>query len=140
MSWPSTPPVAAIVTERRDQGEDAAELVEVDYEPLEILLDVETSVASSTLLYANAGSNAVFDSTALGMPGMTDDSFFEGCDVLVTQRLVNQRVAPCPLEVRGSAAALVDGRLHQWLSTQHVHGAHQSITAVNGAGLGGDEP
>jgi carbon-monoxide dehydrogenase large subunit len=125
-------PVAAIVTERRDQGEDAAELVEVDYEPLEVLLDVETSVASSTLLYANAGSNAVFDSTALGMPGMTDDSFFEGCDVLVTQRLVNQRVAPCPLEVRGSAAAWVDGRLHQWLSTQHVHGAHQSITAVNG--------
>jgi aerobic carbon-monoxide dehydrogenase large subunit len=127
-------PVAAIVTERRDQGEDAAELVEVDYEPLEALLDVETSVASSTLLYPNAGSNAVFDSTLLGMPGMTDDSFFEGCDVLVTQRLVNQRVAPCPLEVRGSAAAWVDGRLHQWLSTQHAQGAHQSITAANGVG------
>jgi aerobic carbon-monoxide dehydrogenase large subunit len=125
-------PVAAIVTERRDQGEDAAELVEVDYDPLEVLLDVETSVASSTLLYPNVGSNAVFDSTALGMPGMTDDSFFEGCDVLVKQRLVNQRVAPCPLEVRGSAAAWVDGRLHQWLSTQHAHGAHQSITAANG--------
>ena len=124
-------PVAAIVTERRDQGEDAAELVEVSYEPLEVLLDVETSVASSTLLYPNAGSNAVFDSTVLGMPGMTDDSFFEGCDVLVTQRLVNQRVAPCPLEVRGSAAAWVDGRLHQWLSTQHAQGAHQSITAAN---------
>ena len=84
-----------------DQGEDAAELVEVDYEPLEVLLDVETSVASSTLLYPNAGSNAVFDSTALGMPGMTDDSFFEGCDVIVTQRLVNQRVAPCPSRCAG---------------------------------------
>jgi carbon-monoxide dehydrogenase large subunit len=125
-------PVVAIVTERRDQGEDAAELVEIDYEPLEVLLDVETAVASSTLLYPNAGSNAVFDSTALGMPGMTDDSFFEGCDVVVTQRLVNQRVAPCPLEVRGSAAAWVDGRLHQWLSTQHAHGAHQAVTAANG--------
>ncbi len=125
-------PVVAIVTERRDQGEDAAELVEIDYDPLEVLLDVETAVGSSTLLYANAGSNAVFDSTALGMPGMTDESFFEGCDVVVTQRLVNQRVAPCPLEVRGSAAAWVDGRLHQWLSTQHAHGAHQAVTAVNG--------
>ena len=30
-------PVAAVVTQRRDQGEDAAELVEVDYEPLEVL-------------------------------------------------------------------------------------------------------
>jgi len=125
-------PVVAIVTQGRDQGEDAAELVEIDYEPLEVLLDVETAVASSTLIYPNAGSNAVFDSTALGMPGMTDDSFFDGCDVVVTQRLVNQRVAPCPLEVRGSAAAWVDGRLHQWLSTQHAHGAHQAVTAANG--------
>ena len=34
----------------------------------------------------------------------------------MSERLVNQRLAPCPLEVRGSAAAWVDGRLHQWLS------------------------
>jgi carbon-monoxide dehydrogenase large subunit len=125
-------PLAAIVTERREQGEDATELVEVDYEPLEVLLDVEAAVGSGTVLYPNAGSNAVFDSAALGMPGISDDSFFEGCDVVLTQRLVNQRVAPCPLEVRGSAAAWVDGRLHQWLSTQHAHGAHPSVTAANG--------
>ena len=78
------------------------------------------SRASSTHLYPAAGSNVVFDSTALGMPGLTDESFFEGCDVVVKERLVNQRLAPCPLEVRGSAATWVDGRLYQWVSTQHA--------------------
>ncbi len=125
-------PLAAIVTERKDQGEDAAELIEVDYEPLEVLLDVEAAAASSTHLYPAAGSNVVFDSTALGMPGLTDESFFEGCDVVVSERLVNQRLAPCPLEVRGSAAAWVDGRLHQWVSTQHAQGARESLAAANG--------
>ena len=88
--------------ERRDQGEDAAELVEVDYEPLEVLLDVETSVASSTLLYPNAGSNVVFDSTALGHARHDRRLVLRG---LRGRRhasdFVNQRVAPCPLEVRG---------------------------------------
>ena len=125
-------PLAAIVTERRDQGEDAAELVEVDYEPLEVLLDVEEARRARRTLYPAAGSNVVFDSTALGMPGLTDESFFEGCDVVVKERLVNQRLAPCPLEVRGSAATWVDGRLYQWVSTQHAQGAREALAAANG--------
>jgi carbon-monoxide dehydrogenase large subunit len=47
------------------------------------------------------------------------DDFFDGCDVVVRQRIVNQRVAPCPMEVRAAAAAWgPDGRLTQWASTQ----------------------
>ena len=65
----------------------------------------------------------VFDTTVLGMPDNTGDAFFEGCEVVVKGRFLNQRVAPCPLEVRGSAVAWVDGRLHQWLSTQGAQGA-----------------
>jgi carbon-monoxide dehydrogenase large subunit len=66
------------------------------------------------------------------MPGVTDDSFFEGCDVVVRHRVLNQRVAPCPLETRNSAAAWVDGRLYQWLSTQHAQGARDAIKTANG--------
>ena len=47
-------------------------------------------------------------------------------------RTVNQRVAPCPLEVRNAAVAWDDGKLVQWLSTQHAHGAHDTVTAANG--------
>jgi len=47
--------------------------------------------------------------------------------VVVKGRYVNQRVAPCPLEVRGSAVAWVDGRLYQWISTQHAQGVRDQI-------------
>ena len=129
-------PIAAVITEHRDQGEDAAEAVIVDYEVLEALIDMEAAAASSTLLYDAAGSNVVFDSTALGMPDMTGDALFADCEVVVKGRFVNQRVAPCPLEVRGSAAAWVDGRLYQWLSTQHAQGARDAIVASNGLEAG----
>ncbi len=124
-------PLAAIITERREQGEDAAEAVIVDYDVLESLVDMEQAMTSSTLIYDAAGSNVVFDTTALGMPENTGDAFFEGCDVVVKGRFVNQRVAPCPLEVRSSAVAWSDGRLHQWLSTQGAQGAKDTIAKTN---------
>ena len=73
------------------------------------------------------GSNVVVDSTVWGMPGVTGDEFFADCEVVVKGRYVNQRVAPCPLEVRGSAVAWVDGRLYQWISTQHAQGVRDQI-------------
>jgi carbon-monoxide dehydrogenase large subunit len=124
-------PIAVILTEFADQGEDAVERVIVDYDTLEVLVDVEAAMTSSTLIYEECGSNVVFDSTALGMPDNTGDAIFEECEVVVKGRFVNQRVAPCPLEVRGAAAAWVDGRLYQWLSTQHAQGARDEVKKAN---------
>ena len=114
-SPPSSPRPAA-------QATDAAEAVVVDYDVLDAVVDPEEALTSSTHLYEAAGGNAVFDSTALGAPDLTGDEFFADCEVTASGRFVNQRVAPCPLEVRGSAAAWIDGRLHQWVSTQHAQG------------------
>jgi carbon-monoxide dehydrogenase large subunit len=130
-------PVAAIVTENRQQGADAIEQVIVEYEVLEALVDPEAAMSSTTLIYEGVGSNIVFDTTALGMPDNTGVEYFADCAVVVTGRFVNQRVAPCPLEVRGSAVAWVssdDGstRLYQWLSTQGAQGARGSLLAANG--------
>ncbi len=124
-------PIVAIVSETREQGEDAAETVIVDYDVLPALVDMEAALTSSTLIYEEAGSNAVFDSTALGAPDLTGDEFFAKCDVVVSEKINNQRVAPCPLEVRGSAVAWVDGRLYQWLSTQHAQGARDVLAGIN---------
>ena len=85
-------------------------------------------MTSTDLIYEGAGSNVVFDTTALGMPANTDD-FLAGCEVTVTGRFMNQRVAPCPMEVRGSAVAWVDGRLNQWISTQHSQGVRTAVAA-----------
>jgi aerobic carbon-monoxide dehydrogenase large subunit len=126
-------PVAIIVSETREQGEDAAEMVIVDYDVLPALIDLEESMASSVHLYEACGSNVVFDTTALGMPENTGDAYFADCEVVVKGRYLNQRVAPCPLEVRGAAAAWgPDGRLVEWISTQHAQGAVAPIAAANG--------
>ncbi|MFZ9540441.1 MAG: xanthine dehydrogenase family protein molybdopterin-binding subunit [Ilumatobacteraceae bacterium] len=126
-------PIAAVVTETREQGVDAAEAVIADYDVLEAFVDVEAAMMSSTLVYEGAGSNVVFDTTVLGIPENTGEAFFKDCEVVVTGRFMNQRVAPCPLEVRGAAAAWgPDGRLNQWLSTQHAQGAVDPLAAANG--------
>ena len=126
-------PVVAVVAETAAQATDAAEMVFVDVDFLPTLVDVEAAMASETLLYPEAGSNVVLDTTAVGIPDNTPiDEFFADCEVVVTGRFMNQRVAPCPLEVRGSAAAWVDGRLHQWVSTQHAQDIKRPIVAANG--------
>ena len=126
-------PIAAIISETREQGEDAAEMVFADYDVLPAYTDMMAAMApDATLIYEACGSNIVFDTTALGIPANTGDEFFKGCEVVVRGEFMNQRVAPCPLEVRGSAVAWVDGRLYQWISTQHAQGAHAPVAATNG--------
>lgn len=125
-------PIAVVLTELSNQGEDAAEKVIIDYDMLETLVDMEQAMTSTTLIYEECGSNVVFDSTALGMPDNTGDTMFANCEVVVKGRFLNQRVAPCPLEVRGSAAAWdSNGRLVQWLSTQHAQGARDVMQGSN---------
>ena len=130
-------PIAAVVADTREVAADAAEAVIVDIEPLDAYVDVESAMGGQTLLFDAAPGNVVFDSTVVGLPDVTGDAFFAECEVVTSGRLVNQRVAPCPLEVRGSAVAWVDGRLHQWISTQHAHGVKERFVAVNG--LTGDD-
>ena len=123
--------VAAVVAETRAQAVDAAELVVVDYEPLDAVVDLDTA-EDGPLLFDDAGTNVAFDmSQMLGFA--PSDDFFAGCDVVVQQRMVNQRVAPCPLEVRAAAAAWgADGRLTQWASTQAPNSLQGEIAGALG--------
>jgi len=125
-------PVAAIVTERADQGEDAIERVIIDYDFLEPLVDMEAAMASDVRIFDDIPNNVVFDSLAVGMPDISGDEFFSDCDTVVEGRFVNQRLAPCPLEVRGCAVAWDNGRLVQWTSTQHAQSARDDIAKANG--------
>ena len=125
-------PVAVIVTEERYQGPDAAELLWVDYDPLPALVDAEAAVDSDTLLFPEAGTNVALEFANLGMADAFTDDFFEGCDVVVRQRIRNHRVAPCPMEVRAAAATWEDGRLVHWASTQNPHGLRNELAGVYG--------
>ena len=107
--------VAMVLTDDRYQGEDAAELVSVDYEPLPAVVGFDAALAGETLLFPPAGSNVAVTS---GTPA--DDAAFADCEVVVEHTLVNQRLAPVPLEGRAAAAAWADGKLTVWVSTQNA--------------------
>ena len=119
-------PVAVVLTEHPEQGEDAAELVAVDYDPLPALVDPVAAADSEVLLFPDLGTNQAL---GFGHPP-ADGEGPEACEVVVCQRIVNQRVAACPLEVRSSAAAWVDGRLIQWCSTQSAHGTRDMLVGL----------
>ena len=85
-------PVAVVISETREQGEDAAEQVIIDYDVLPAVIDIESALTSSTLIHESAGSNVVFDTTVLGLPENTGAAFFEGCEVVSgPHRVLNQR-------------------------------------------------
>jgi len=120
--------IAAIVTERPEQGVDATELVVVDYEPLPVVVDPDDALRNETLLFPDAGTNSAIE-LAFGH----SDDLFDGCEVVVRQRISNPRVAACPLEVRGAAAAWDrNDKLHLWNSTQGAHGVRDTLAGIYG--------
>ena len=54
----------------------------VDYDPLERPRRPRGGARRHHAIYPDAGSNVVFDTATLGMPEVTGDEFFDGCDVV----------------------------------------------------------
>jgi aerobic carbon-monoxide dehydrogenase large subunit len=125
-------PVALVLTEERYQGEDAAELVSVDYEPLTALPDIAAALEDAVLLFPASESNLANQGTV----GSIDGASFGGCDVVIERTIVNQRVAPVPLEGRAAAASWDGGRLTVWCSTQNAQIARDAIAGQLGLDAG----
>jgi carbon-monoxide dehydrogenase large subunit len=116
--------VAVVVARDRCFAVDAAALVEVDYEPLPAVVSVEAAVTDDTLVFPAAGSNLAHEAGELG-----DDDPFDGCEVVVTHLITNQRLAPVPMETRAAACAPDGaGGLVLWLSTQTPHRVRDALT------------
>ncbi len=94
--------VAAVVTEQPYQGEDAVELVDVEYDPLPAVVDLDAALSGDVLLFEAAGSNVA---AKFGSASALQPDLFDGCEVVVEHTIVNQRVAPAPLEARAAAAS-----------------------------------
>jgi carbon-monoxide dehydrogenase large subunit len=125
-------PIALVVAETRAQAVDAAEAVDVEVvEDLGAVVDPFAAQSDDApVLFPEHGSNVLADT---GVPDNDGDDFFAGADVVVKQRIVNQRVQPAPLETDAIAAVPAeDGRLTLWLSTQAPHGARGAIAGVLG--------
>jgi carbon-monoxide dehydrogenase large subunit len=123
-------PVVAVLAETPEAGVDAAELVAVEYEPLPVVVTPQDAAAADApVLFDEVGTNVAFE-----LNFGEDPAFFDGCEVVVRQRVVNQRVAPCPLEVRSAAAEMVEGegRLRFHASTQAPHDVRATLARYLG--------
>jgi carbon-monoxide dehydrogenase large subunit len=123
-------PVAAVVTEQSYQGEDAGSLVEIDYDELPVVVDMGLAAEDgAAVLFPEAGTNVA---ATFGDRGALDPDLFEGCEVVVSRTIVNQRVAPAPMETRAAAAVWADGRLTAWIPNQGAQGTRSDLADMLG--------
>jgi 2-furoyl-CoA dehydrogenase large subunit len=110
--------VAAVVADTRALAEDAAEDVEIDYEPLPFILDAEQAIAEgSTLVHEAHGSNVLLDRTFVW--GEVDEDFAASPRTL-SLRVKWGRSATVPIETFGVVAQWDPWReiLDVWASIQ----------------------
>jgi len=122
-------PVVAVVAETRAAAMDAAELVEIDYEPLGVVVDMEEALdRGSPAQFESLGGNVV-----IGLRTGSEDPL-AGADVVVRGRFENQRVAVVPME--GSAIVVdptgTDFDLTVHLSCQMPHVARAGLAKLLG--------
>jgi len=102
-------PAAVVVAETRAQAVDGAEMVVLDIDPLPAVVEPLDALApDAPLLFPEHGSNVALRVAGPGEPEPYDetgpphfDDPLEGAEVVVTARIVNQRVAPVPIEPNG---------------------------------------
>ena len=114
--------VAAVVAETEAQAVDALEAIVVDYEPLPAVVDADKAIEpGAPQLHENAPNNVVFEWTVGDKDGT--DAAIDGAEVVVRQRIVNQRLIPNPMEVRGDIGWYNPGTDEYtiWMSSQTPH-------------------
>ena len=114
-------PVAAVVASSRATARDALDLIEVTYEPLPAVVDVEMAAEDgSQLVHEDMGTNICVD--LRGEAG-DPDAAFRGAAGVVKLRLEEPRVAVSPIEPRAVVACYDSSteRLTLWDTTQAPH-------------------
>jgi carbon-monoxide dehydrogenase large subunit len=113
--------VAVVVAETPAQAYDAADLVVVDYESLPCVLDPQKSLApGAPQLHDDVPNNIAFKWT---VAGGDVDAAFANAEVIVTERIVQQRLIPTAMEPRAAFARWggASGELTLWNTTQNPH-------------------
>jgi 2-furoyl-CoA dehydrogenase large subunit len=94
-------PVVAVVADTRERARDAAELVEIEYEPLEVVVDARRALAADApVLHEEAGGNMSY--TGVWEWGDVDGAFAEADHVVRIKELHFDRFNSTPLELDGA--------------------------------------
>ena len=125
-------PVAAVVAASPAVARDALELIEVKYEPLPAVVDMEKALEpGSPTVHPDLGTNLCVESSrSLGDP----DRAFAEADGVVSLRLEQPRLVANPMEPRAVVASYErgSGSLTLWLSSQAPHLERSFVSQVLG--------
>ena len=122
--------VAVVVARSAAIAKDAAELVEVDYDELEPVLDMEEALKDgATLVHPELGTNSnaqwVFDSGEAGSGGNATEAISKAesddDQIVVRRRFRQQRLVPVFMEPRSTVVDPTGEQLVMWSSTQVPH-------------------
>jgi aerobic carbon-monoxide dehydrogenase large subunit len=128
--------VAVVVARSRAEATDAANAVEVDYDPLPVVLDLEAAVAEGApLVHGDKGTNRtytwIFDSAEAGTGGAVDAAFADA-EVTIKRRYRQQRLIPAFMEPRSVVVDPTGDQVTVWSATQIPHILRFLIAAVTG--------
>jgi carbon-monoxide dehydrogenase large subunit len=127
--------VAVVVAEDKYTARDAADLVEVDYEPLEAVTDpAKAAKAGAPLVHANEPDNIAFD-WEIGDKAKTDEAFANAAHTARFD-LRNNRLIPNAIEPRATLADFnkITGELTVYMTTQNPH-IHRLLMSIASLGL-----
>ena len=138
-------PVAVVVAADRYVARDAADAIAVSYDVLPAVVDPELAMSGKPTVIHDAFPNnlavaLVPSGTGVSPEGAVDDTAideaFARAEVVISQRMVNQRLVPSAIEPRGVVAHFEPGKgtMTIWSSTQNPHILRSMIAAMTGLG------
>ena len=122
-------PIAAVIAKDRYEAYDILESIEVEYEPLDYVLDPEEALKDNVKVYTKNSSNVVYHDLWKG--GDVSKAFSEA-DLIIKDKLYNQRVIASPLENRGAVAYYDGSKLTFYSSTQSAHYLRRNLVSFLG--------
>ena len=127
--------VAVVVASSRALAKDAAQLVDVEYEPLPVVTDIEAALAEDApLVHDEFGTNRCYTWKLEGPEEGAVDRVFAESPVTIKERYRQQRLIPTPIEPRGVVVQPVPavGEFTLWTSTQVPHIARTTLALTTG--------
>lgn len=116
--------VAVVVARSAYEAHDALDAIDVDYEDLPVVLDLEAAVKDGDLVHPDLGTNVsatwVFDSAEAGSGGNIDDAIRDA-EVVVERTFRQQRLIPAFMEPRSVVVDPTASQITMWSATQVPH-------------------
>jgi carbon-monoxide dehydrogenase large subunit len=125
-------PIAVVAAETSYAAADGAAAVQVDYEQLPVVTGVEAAVADGAPQLHDEAPGNLCCSIVYETDGF--DQAVAGAEVVVEQRIVNQRLTPVAIEARGVVAQYQPstGEVTLYTSTQVPHFVRTFVSVING--------